>query len=125
MPGTRGANGSRCPKYTSVRWLSSSRNCGRGPHITVMNVTEQRLEGTCRAHRLLHGIEVERRTCLQDIAQVLGGNAHGMEFVATLWVLDIGGVDLEGFEPSSNGFPNLAIHIWSWDVSPRRLTDVH
>ena len=39
--------------------------------------------------------------------------------------LDIGGVYLEGFEPGSNGFPNLAIHVWSWDLSTRRLTDVH
>jgi hypothetical protein len=38
---------------------------------------------------LLHGIEVEQQACLQDVAQGLGGNAHGMEFVATLWVLDV------------------------------------
>jgi hypothetical protein len=76
-------------------------------------------------HRLLQGIEVERCACLQDIAQVLGGNAHGVEFFATFWVLDIGGVSLEGFEPGSHGFPNLAIHVGSWDVGTRRLTDVH
>jgi hypothetical protein len=40
-------------------------------------------------------------------------------------VLDIGGVPLEGFEPSAHGFAELAIHVWSWDVSTRRLADVH
>jgi len=40
-------------------------------------------------------------------------------------VLDIGGVSLEGFEPGSNGFPDLTIHVRSWGVSTRGLTDVH
>jgi hypothetical protein len=90
-----------------------------------MDVPKQRLEGACRAHRFFQSIEVERRACLQDVAQVLGGNAHSVEFFATLWVLDIGVVYLEGFEPGSHDFPDLPIHVWSWDVSTRRMTDVH
>jgi hypothetical protein len=56
---------------------------------------------------------------------VLGGNAHGVEFGVTFWVLDIGGVSLEGLEPGSHGFPDLTIDVWPWNVSARRLTDVH
>src|SRR5262249_6127529 len=96
-----------------------------GPHIAIVDVTEQRLEGTRRARRLLHGIEIKRHACLQDIAQVLGGNAHGVKFVATLLRRDRARAALEGFEPGAHGFPDPTIHVWPWDVSPRRLTDVH
>lgn len=75
----------------------------RGPHIVVVEVTEQRLESACRARRFLQGIEVERRACLQDVAQVLGGNAHGVEFVATLWVLDIRSQVLRDRHTANNG----------------------